>query len=169
MANPFRYAMKNNERHPSVTCVCKLWFGKKYLIRKFKALHQGLEVLAADIDRRMRLGQKPDDIYDLVIKYIKRSRCAIFEVEVVFKSNKAQEVLLQEYKLLQQAKGDADCLNTKMDEVEFPKWVPLIDKDAFLAIKDGIHVGQVVTPPRGAGAFRIKTLKPQNGDTTGTA
>lgn len=161
MANPFRYSMKNGEREKSVTCVCKLWFGKKYFIRKFKALHQGVDVIACDIDRRLRLGQKPEDIYDLVIKYIKRSRCSQFEVEVVFKSDKAQEVLLQEYKLLQTGKGDVDCLNTTHD-VEFPKWIPAIDKEAFNAIKDGLHIGQVVIPPRGAGGFRIKALKTQN-------
>lgn len=161
MANPFRYSMKGGEAQKSVTCVCKLWFGKKYFIRKFKALHQGVDVIARDIDRRLRLGQKPEDIYDLVIKYIKRSRCSQFEVEVLFKSDKAQEVLLQEYKLLQESKTDADCLNTAF-EVEYPKWVPLIDKEAFLSIKDGLQVGQVVTPARGVGGFRIKTLKTQD-------
>jgi len=164
MANSFRYSMKNHEKYPSCTCVCKLWFGKKYFIRKFKALHQGVDTIARDVDRRLRLGQKPGDIYDLVTKYIKRSNCQQFIVEMVFRSDKAQEILLQEYKLLQDAKGSEDCLNTVFDEVEFPKWVPLIDKEAFLAIKDGIHVDQVIIAPRGAGAFRIKTIKPKDGE-----
>lgn len=159
MANPFRYSMKNNERYPSCTSVCKLWFGKKYFIRKFKSMHQGVEVIARDIDRRLRLGQKPEDIYDKVIKYIKRSRCSQFEVEMVFKSDRAQDILLNEYRMLQAAKDDEDCLNTVFSEVEYPKWVPLIDKEAFLAIKDGLHVGQVIAAPRGAGAFRVKSLK----------
>lgn len=164
MANPFRYNMK--ERYTSSTCVCKLWFGKKYFIRKFKSLHAGVDVIARDIDRRLRLGQKPDDIYDNVIKYIKRSRCTQFEVEMIFKSDKAQEVLLSEYTALQASKSDPDCLNAVFDQVEYPKWIPIIDKDAFLAIKDGIQVGQVITAPRGAGAFRVKALKPKDADVT---
>lgn len=162
MANPFRYSMKNNERHPSKTCVCKLWFGKKYFIRKYKSLSQGLDVTAADIDRRLRLGQKPDDLYDLVLKYIKRSRCTQFEVEVMCMSDKVQEILLQEHRLLIAGKDDPDCLNVPGREMEFPKWITDIDKNAFLAIKDGIQVGQVISAPRGAGAFRIKTIKPSS-------
>lgn len=163
MANPFRYSMKNGEKEKSITCICKLWFGKKYFIRKFKALHQGVDVIACDIDRRLRLGQKPEDIYDKVIKYIKRSRCTQFEVEVVFKSDKPQEILLNEYKLLLAGKDDDDCLNTS-SEVEFPKWIPIIDVEAFKSIKDGLHVGQVISPARGAGAFRVKSLKTQPAD-----
>ena len=151
--------MKNNQKHPSKTCVCRLWFGKKYFIRKYKALNQGLDATAKDIDRRLRLGQKPDDLYDLVLKYIKRSRCMLFEVEVVLMSDNVQEILLMEHKLLQDGKDSEDCLNVPGREIEFPKWITDIDKNAFLAIKDGIHVGQVVSAARGAGAFRIKSLK----------
>lgn len=168
MSSPFRYSMKNHEHYPSCTCVCKLWFGKKYFIRKFKAMHSGVDVIARDIDRRLRLGQKPDDIYDNVIKYIKRSRCTQFEVEMVFRSDKAQEILLNEYSLLQGSKLDPDCLNTVFDQVEIPKWIPIVDKEAFLAIKDGVHVGQVITAPRGAGGFRIKALKLKDADSTAT-
>jgi len=159
MANPFRYSMKNNQKHPSKTCVCRLWFGKKYFIRKYKALTQGLNVTASDIDRRLRLGQKPDDLYDLVIKYIKRSRCTQFEVEVVLMSDNVQEILLQEYKMLKEGANDPECLNVPGRDQEFPKWITGIDKEAFEVVKDGVHVGQVIEAPRGAGAFRIKSLK----------
>lgn len=157
----FRYSMR--EEYPSRTCVCKLWFGKKFLIRKFKALRQGVDTVAEDIDRRVRNGLKDGDIYEKVIAYIKRARPNQMEVEMVFSSDKAQEILLQEYRLLQDSKSNPDCLNMQFDQVEFPKWIPAIDKNAFLAIKDGIHVGQVIVAPRGVGAFRIKSVAPTSG------
>ena len=162
MANAFRYSMRD-EKYPSCTCVCKLWFGKKFLIRKFMALRAGVDTIAKDLDRRVRV-PKEGTIYDKAAAYITRARCTKFEVEMVFKSDKAQEILLQEYKMLQDNKANPDCLNTVFDEVEFPKWIPAIDKNAFLAIKDGIQVGQVIVPPRGAGAFRIKAITPKHGE-----
>lgn len=161
MASEFKYTMRD-ERYPSCTCVCKLWFGKKFLIRKFKALRAGVTTIARDIDRRVRV-DKEGTIYDKAVAYILRARCMKFEVEMVFKSDKAQEILLKEYNLLQENKNNPDCLNTSFDEVEFPKWIPDIDKNAFLAIKDGVHVGQVIVPPRGIGAFRVKAITPQHG------
>lgn len=150
--------MKNNEAQPSCSCVMKLWFGKRYFIWKSKALHQSLTSISKEIDQRLRLGQKPDDIYDGVIKYIRRANVNKFEAEVVFKSDNPQELLVQEYKLLQQGKKDENCLNVKYEPL-LPKWIPDIDKDAFMAIKEGLHIGQVITPARGVGAFRVKAIK----------
>lgn len=161
--------MKNNEAHPSCSCVMKLWFGKRYFIWKSKALHQSLKSISKEIDQRLRIGQKPDDIYDGVIKYIRRANVNKFEAEVVFKSDNPQELLVQEYKLLQVGKGDDSCLNVKFEPL-MPKWIPDIDKKAFLSIKNGLQVGQVITPARGAGGFRVKTLKKAttDADTTST-
>lgn len=165
-ANPFRNSMKNGEYHPSCTCVMKLWFGQKYyFIWKAKALHQSINSVATDIDQRLRHGQKPDDIWDKVIKYVKRSRVTQFEVEVLFKSDNAQEILLREYKLLQEAKNDPNCLNSIYEPL-LPKWITEIDKKAYMELRDGLQVGQVIMAPRGAGSFRVKALKPKNADTT---
>ena len=167
-SNPFRNSMKDGKYSPSCTCVMKLWFGQKYyFIWKAKALHQSVNSAAIDIDQRLRLGQRPNDIWDKVIKYIKRSRVTQFEVEVVFASNNPQEILLKEYRLLQEAKNDPCCLNVSYEPLT-PKWITEIDKQAYLELRDGLHVGQVIMAPRGAGSFRVKSLKPQNAEPTTT-
>lgn len=121
VSNPFRYFFR--EAYPSETCVFKIWFGQRYFIWKCKALHQAVNNISVEIDRRLRLGLKDGDIYEKIVKYIRKARVAQFEVEVVFKSDNPVDVLKYEHKALKSAQKDELCLNTIFIP-GLPKWVP---------------------------------------------
>lgn len=121
IANPFRYYFR--ESYPSETCVFKIWFGQRYFIWKAKALHQSVNNISQEIDRRLRLGLKEGDIYEKIVKYIRKARVSQFEVEMVFSSDNPVEILKYEHKVLKEAMKDDMCLNT-LFVPGAPKWVP---------------------------------------------
>lgn len=119
-------------RYPSIGSIYKAWFGKKYLIWKGKSLHQSVEMIAKEIDNRMRLGLKPADAFTKVVEYIKRARVNLFEVEAVFQSDNPAELLIEEYRQLKASQDDPDCLNMQFYPA-IPQWVPGTAKDEFQA------------------------------------
>ena len=158
----FRYSMKNNEKHPSCSCIIKMWFGSKhYMIWKCKALSQGLNNIAKQIDRELRLGQKPDSVLDKAIKWIKRARVGQFEVEVLFKSDNARDLLIYEYRALLACKEDPACLNVDY-EPQCPKWISQADVEAYKKLREPLAVGQIISSENGAAKFRVKALKTAN-------
>lgn len=120
VSNPFRYQFR--KPHPSTSCIFKMWFGKKYLIWKGKALHQSVNTVSVDLDRRLRLGCDEESVYKHAVAYIRKARIALFEVEVVFASDEPVELLRREYELLKEGSQDPDCLNTSFDPL-LPKWI----------------------------------------------
>lgn len=128
VANPFRYMYK--ERYRSESTIYKAWFGKKYLIWKGKALQQSVEMISKDIDNRMRLGLKENDVFENVIKHIARARVTMFVVEAVLQSDNPVELLIREHELLKAGKEDPACLNTTHFPT-FPKWIPQSAVDEF--------------------------------------
>lgn len=121
VSNPFRYLFR--EAYPSETCVFKIWFGQRYFIWKCKALHQAVNNISVEIDRRLRLGIKDGDIYEKIVKYIRKARVSQFEVEMLLKSDDPVEILQYEHKVLKAAQKDEMCLNTLFVPGS-PKWVP---------------------------------------------
>lgn len=122
ISNPFRYIFR--EAYQSNSCIFKMWFGQNYFLWKSKALHQSVNQFAVEIDRRLRLGCKPDDtVYPKIVTYIRRARVSLFEVEVVYESDNPAEILIQEHKLLLAAKKDEKCLNISFTPY-IPKWIP---------------------------------------------
>lgn len=121
IANPFRY--KFREDLPSQPSVYKLWFGKKFLILKCKALHQSVQQVSIELDRRLRLGTKPNDIYAKTTEHIKRARITIMEVEVLCQPESPLELLKCEWRASHKALLDPNCLNVPMPQM-FPAWIP---------------------------------------------
>jgi hypothetical protein len=121
IANPFRYSFK--EPYMSVQCIYRCWFGRKYFIWKAKALHQSVNQLSIEIDRRLRLGCAKDDIHYKIVGWIKKARVTLFEVEVLYQSENAADLLIYEQKQLNKCKRDDDCLNNRF-LVHVPKWIP---------------------------------------------
>lgn len=122
ISNPFRYQFLEPAR--STSCILKLWFGKKYLIMKAKSATQTVNALSLELDRRLRLGVAPGHMYEKVVRYILKSRVAIFHVEVLFESEKPIELLKSEYKALKIGMNDDACLNNTFDAY-IPAWIPL--------------------------------------------
>lgn len=122
ISNPFRYQFLEPAR--STSCILKLWFGKKYLIMKAKSATQTVNALSQELDRRLRLGVVPSHMYEKVVRYILKSRVAIFHVEVMFESDKPIELLKSEYKFLKIGMNDDACLNNTFDAY-IPAWIPI--------------------------------------------
>ena len=121
ISNPFRYYLR--EPYPSCSCVFKVWFGKKFFIWKAKALHQSVNNMSIEIDRRLRLGTKDGDIYEKIVKYIRKARVSQFDVEMLLANDNPVELLEYEYKELKKAEKNEDCLNISFAPV-CPKWIP---------------------------------------------
>ena len=68
----------------SKPCVCKVYFGKRYLVWKGKSLYKSIQGLADSIERHFRM-QKSDtkDYLHHVCKHIKKTRCLKATVEVI--------------------------------------------------------------------------------------
>lgn len=121
IANPFRYQF--DEPYPSSGSIIKLHFGKKYFILKTKALQQAVNRVAVELDQRMRLGLKPGDIYEKVVKHIHAGRVTMMRVEALLLSDDPAQLLITEHKLLKEAAKDDLCLNTTFFPM-IPKWIP---------------------------------------------
>jgi hypothetical protein len=129
ITSPFPYTIKDDPG--SVTCVFKLWFGKKYYIYKALKLHQLLENLSAQIHRE-RQNVKENSILFEVIKYINKSRVTMMEVEVLKATDEYVDLLMTEYEALQEAKDDDNCLNLKfVNHEHFPNWMPQVAINEF--------------------------------------
>ena len=64
----------------------------------------------------------------------------MMEVEVIFESDAIIHILEEEYKALQAAKGDENCLNTRFTNNEyFPQWVPQVVINEFQASLQGVQ------------------------------
>lgn len=122
IANPFRYSF--DAPYKSTTCVFKLWFGTRYFIWKTKSLHAGINKIAIELDRKLRLGFEPDNFYAPILRYIRSARIGLFRVEVLKETEDPAELLIFEFKALQAAKDDKKCLN-KIFEPQVPQWVPV--------------------------------------------
>lgn len=131
ISNPFRYMYR--ERYPSVGTIYKAWFGKRYLIVKAKALHQSVNMIAKELDQRLRLGVKPNDMFEKCVLYIRRARIGQFEVESILQSDNPVDLLIEEYKLLKASQADENCLNITFFP-GLPKWIPETAVAEFQAI-----------------------------------
>lgn len=127
-SSPFRYQAPSNE--PSAPCVFKLWFGKKFLIWKAKALMQSLDQVAAEVDRGIRLGPREGNAFAKAAEYARKGRITIFTVEIMLSSDKPVALLRSEYLLLKKHFNSDDCLNV-MPEPHIPKWIPQEDVLSF--------------------------------------
>jgi len=126
VANPFRISYRDKYR--SVMCVYKIWVDDRYFIGSAKALKQHMEHLSIGIDRRLRNGLLPSDIYYDLIVVIKETNVQVIEVEVVSASVSGYDMLKSCYDELQKAKVDPMCIN-KTFEPYIPSWVPNGDKE----------------------------------------
>lgn len=105
----------------SPACVYKVFFGTKYLIWKGKRLLQSAEMLAAGIERYIRLGQNdPESWICHVCKHIVATRCMRAKIEVIdsdfvpdgsVSAIDVYRMLKLEQQLLNEATGDSKCLN----------------------------------------------------------
>lgn len=120
MAREFPVKFKDN--YPSKSCIYKLSFGSKYLIVKAKAFKQSIQMVTEGIDRKIRLGYKPDDIYEKVLKHIKTSRVTFCTAEVLFQSDDHSELIAFESAILSKCSIDPLCLNISFDPY-IPSWI----------------------------------------------
>lgn len=128
-ANPFR--VENIDKLPSEPGVFKMNFGKKYFIYKGKSVHLTVSTFAKQIDRELRT-PKEGSILSKAVAYLKRYPVTSMGVSVLMTTEDAAELLLAEYKALQDAKADKDCLNTVFDNTSYyPQWIPQKDVLVF--------------------------------------
>lgn len=160
VSNPFRY--KFREPHPNTSCVFRVWFGKKFLIWKCKALHQSVNTIAMDLDRRLRLGVKDDDLYKKAVGYINRGRVTLFEVEVVLTSDDPVVLLQEEYRLFQDGRTNPDCLNETFMQ-QMPKWMPESTVSEFTKWKESLALPTNPKAKKNA-AKNAKTVPAGRGD-----
>lgn len=107
----------------SELAVYKVFFGTHYLVWKSKAISQGLQSLATQVERHLRLGRKiPDTDYLYhVINHIRRTRCIKASVEIIQDDFESPwQALLLEQQLLDE--GDEKCLNNNVDAYT-PAWI----------------------------------------------
>jgi hypothetical protein len=136
---PFPYTINPDVARRNPTAVFKLVFGKKYFIFKGLKIAKTVEGLSAQIHREKN-NPKDDSILINVISYIKRQRIVMMDVEVLFESDAIVDILHEEYKALQAAKKDENCLNTRFTNNEyFPQWVPQSAINEFQAKLQGVH------------------------------
>lgn len=141
-SSPFRYEIPKTKAgdklEPSNPCTFKLWFGKKYLIWKGKALHQALDNIAIQLDRGIRVGVSEKSAFIKVVDYIKKGRITFFTVEIMLQSSKPPALLRSELLLLRKAKKDADCLNMVF-EPYIPQWIPAKDVKEYETWKSNLN------------------------------
>ena len=115
----------------STLAVYKVYFGSHYFIWKSKAVKRGLESLAEQIERHVRLGRKlPDTDYLYhVINHIRRTRCIKAKVEMIQDDfDNTWEALVLEQQLLDQ--GDEKCLNNNSDAY-MSSWISEAEQKKF--------------------------------------
>jgi len=128
IANPFRISYRGE--YKSVMCVYKIWVGNKYFIGSAKALKQHIEQLSIGIDRQLRNGIKPDNLYyDLIIE-IQKTNVQVVEAEVIYTAISGYSMLRSCYNELQICKNDSNCLNNTYHPY-IPGWVSFKDKEEY--------------------------------------
>jgi hypothetical protein len=101
--------------YPDGPAITKLWFGKKFMIWKFKDLLSGVPLLAQQlasksIKHRLK-SLKEDDLFFTAVKYIVKNKIDSIKVEVLFRSTQPHELLLKETSHLNNVFGNDECLN----------------------------------------------------------
>lgn len=120
---PFPFQMEEEDSRKG-TCVFKLMFGSKYFIYKGLKVKKTVENLSVQIHKELN-NPKENSILFKVIAYIQKSRVTMMKVEVIKESDAIVDLLLAEYEVLQSAKDDVNCLNTRFFNNEyFPNWIP---------------------------------------------
>src|SRR5687767_6540158 len=115
---PFPYVINPDVARRNPTAVFKLIFGKKYFIFKGLKIAGTVENLSKQIHRELA-NPKEDSILIKVIAYIKKHRIPTMSVEVLYEGDAILDLLMQEYKALQAAKKDENCLNTRFTNNEY--------------------------------------------------
>ena len=128
ISNPFRVSYRGE--YKSVMCVYKIWVGDKYFIGSAKALKQHIEQLSIGIDRQLRNGIKPDNLYHDLITEIQKTNIQVVEAEVIYTADSGYSMLRSCYNVLQLSKDDSNCLNTTYHPY-IPGWISLKDKEEY--------------------------------------
>ena len=115
----------------SKPCICKIYFGKKYIIWKGKALYKSIQGLSDSIERYIRLqkADKKDYLYK-VCAHIKKTRCIKARVEVIdsdFMNDgstviDSYRMLVLEQQLIDKGRKSDLCLNTNI-MAYIPAWI----------------------------------------------
>lgn len=120
---PFPYQIEEDDKRKE-TCVFKLFFGTKYFIFKGLRISKTVENLSYQIHKELN-NPKEDSILFKVVAYVRKSRTTMMRVELIKESDAIVDLLWAEYKALQAAKNDVNCLNTRFINNEyFPNWIP---------------------------------------------
>lgn len=80
--------------------------------------------MSVDIDKRIRLGIEPTHALYKLIHFIKERRPIYFEIELIFETEDPQDLLRQEYQMLQKEMDNPLCLNNSFESLT-PKWIPI--------------------------------------------
>lgn len=78
---------------------------------------------SGDIERMVRSGMKPGHLFSKLIEHIIAADVSELEVEVLFQSEDAAEMLKYEHDLLKSEEHNPLCLN-KHFIPHIPKWMP---------------------------------------------
>jgi len=120
------YPVKFKKEYPDGACVVKLWFGKKFMIWKFKELVKGSQMLSKQIsDKIVKLKintlEQTDLFYNSIL-HISEHKIKICTIEVLFRSEKPEELLLKETHFLNKNKGLDTSLNANITPY-MPAWM----------------------------------------------
>lgn len=110
MKFPFRY----QDEYSSQMCLYKLCFNDHFFVAGCKRLKKRVLQHSEEIERKLRLGLKKDDIYEKVINYIRETGCSEFVVELIFPIALESEIPMYEQRVFNLVNGNPLCLNTDL-------------------------------------------------------
>lgn len=99
-------------------CVCKLWYGNKYVISKCKTLwrfKQNIEINLGYFIKNTPLARRDDNLYYHFFMYIIDNPQQDFKIEILFQSENPYQLLKTEFLELSKAKSDPQCLNNHFE------------------------------------------------------
>lgn len=120
--SPRTFPCKIPKNIPNTHCIYRLNFDEKYLVIKCKFFHQSILLNMKEIDRKMRLGCTPENMFYKTIPFIIKNKVNICSVEVLFQPDDVADLIPFEKKILTQSKSDSNCLNITFEPYE-PKWI----------------------------------------------
>lgn len=114
---------KFRENYPNKSCVYKIWAADYFFIWKCQALHNSMYHIGGDIERRVRLGPKPGNIFSKLVDHLVSENISELEVEVILQSDDPFELLKLEHETLLLNSGNKKCLNTSF-KPHISGWIP---------------------------------------------
>jgi hypothetical protein len=110
-----KYPLRFAAQYGSCMCIYKLSFNDHFFISSTTQLIKRAYVISADLERRLRLGIKPNDIYANVVACIKEHDVKEMIIEVLFTVDKVGELPAALQRMYNIVRDNPKCLNTTFE------------------------------------------------------